>query len=163
MQMLVQQEPGVDLHTALKSFYFADKSHLNTERRPIFGARYRAMKYGPVPLEIYEMMKGESYWLAELGEDAYPWEMRGFKLHPTTQNAPQFSSDVLSESDLEHFKAGLERSLSMNFSERTAATHGADWQAANMGVMRYEDMIEDNPQKNAILQYLTENCRHVRL
>lgn len=163
IQMLVQRNPGVDLHTALKSFYFADKSHLNAEGRPIFGARYRAMKYGPVPLEIYEMIKGESYWLAELGEEKYPWKIEGFLLHPGPDNGPQFSNEVFSPSDLEHLEAGMELSRSMTFNHRTAATHGLDWRAANMGIMRYEDMIEDTPQKEAILRYLIENSMHVRL
>lgn len=158
---LAREHPGVDLHAALKAFYFADKSHLNAERRPIFGARYRAMKFGPVPLEIYEMIKGESYWLAELGWDDYPWALRGRNLD--SRNKRGMSQDVLSESDLEHFQRGMERSLPMTFSARTAATHGPDWKAADMGIMRYEDMVEDGPEKPAIIDYLAEYGRHVRL
>jgi hypothetical protein len=159
--MLLRDHPGIDLHSALKAFYFADKSHLNAERRPIFGARYRAMKYGPVPLEIYEMMKGEAYWLAELGRDAYPWRLRGHSLQSV--NAPGFPTDTFSKSDLHHFRAGIDRSTSMTFSARTAATHGPDWQAADLGMMRYEDMVEDGPDKPAILAYLADYGRHVRL
>jgi len=51
----------------------------------------------------------------------------------------------------------------MNFTERTAATHGADWQKADLGIMRYEDMLDDTPEKGAIIEYLQENARFMRL
>ncbi len=163
IERIARDHPGIDLHAALKAFYFADKSHLNAERRPIFGAGYRAMKYGPVPLEIYEMMKGESYWLAELGQDRYPWSLNGFRLYGDRQNDPSFSDDVFSESDLVHLKMGLERSRTMTFDHRTAVTHGPDWQAADLGMMRYEDMVEEGPDRQKILAHIAENGGYVRL
>ena len=35
---MVNEAPRVDLHTVLKTCYFADKAHLNKHGRPIFGA-----------------------------------------------------------------------------------------------------------------------------
>jgi hypothetical protein len=67
----------LDLHAVLKACDFADKSHPNEFGRPVFGAAYRAMKHGPVPLEIYEMLKGEPLWLYETGRDKFPWRVRG--------------------------------------------------------------------------------------
>jgi hypothetical protein len=163
IERMARDHPGIDLHTALKACYFADKSHLNAERRPIFGARYRAMKYGPVPVEIYEMMKGEAYWLAELGKDHYPWQLEGFSLVGDRANDPSFPTDVFSDSDREHLAAGLATSRSMNFTHRTRATHGPDWQVADMGYMRYEDMVEEGPERDAILAHIAENGGHVRL
>ena len=77
---MVSQNYEIDLHTSLKACYFADRSHLNERFRPIFGATYRAMKFGPVPLEIYEMMKGEALWKAELSIGQFPWELSGYRL-----------------------------------------------------------------------------------
>lgn len=158
---MVTQRPGLDLHAGLKSCYFADKTHLNERRRPIFGATYRAMKFGPVPLEIYEMMKGEALWKAELGREQFPWELAGFHLRLIANSAPNL--DALSESDLEHLKRGLDTSTSMDFTERTEATHGVDWQRANLGLMHYEDMLNDGPQKEAIISYLEANAKFMRL
>lgn len=158
---MVSQHHGIDLHAALKSFYFADKSHLNARRRPIFGANYRAMKFGPVPLEIYEMMKGEALWKAELGKEEFPWELSGYRLQSMVNSEPEM--DSFSETDLEHLQRGIEQSLQLNFTERTAATHGIDWQRANLGRMRYEDMIEDGPDKASIVDYLEANSRYMRL
>lgn len=158
---MVRERNGIDLHAALKACYFSDKAHLNAYHRPIFGATYKAMKFGPVPLEIYEMCKAEPMWLAEAGIDRMPWRLEGFRLHLLDNINPDLSD--LSESDFEILQAGFERSLAMNFTERTAATHGPDWQAANLGTIKYEDMLEDTPEKAEIVDYLEENARFIRL
>lgn len=159
---MVATRHDLDLHAALKACYFADKSHLNEYGRPIFGATYKAMKFGPVPLEIYEMMKGEAIWLGESRMDRFPWRLDGFRLRSIDNGDADLSA--LSESDLQHLEAGLDRSLAMNFNERTAATHGPDWQNADTwGIMRYEDMIDDGPSKGAIVADLEANARYMRL
>ncbi|RAI42559.1 type II toxin-antitoxin system antitoxin SocA domain-containing protein [Rhodoplanes roseus] len=158
---MVREKPGIDLHALLKACYFADRAHLNAFGRPIFGATYRAMKFGPVPLEIYEMAKGEPLWLADLGMDAYPWRLDGFRLRLVANSEPDIS--VLSESDVDALKEGLGRSTSMSFDARTSATHGADWQAAELGIMSYEDMIDDSPDKAELVGLLRETSRFMRL
>jgi hypothetical protein len=132
---MVRQRPGLDLHALLKACYFADKAHLNTFGRPIFGATYRAMRFGPVPIEIYEMAKGEALWLSEVQRDRYPWTLEGYRLRLTANDDP----------------------------ERTAATHGPDWQAAELGIMKYEDMLDDTAEKAVIVERLRENGRFMRL
>ncbi|MFM2280139.1 MAG: hypothetical protein RLZZ444_2370 [Pseudomonadota bacterium] len=158
---MVTQRHDLDLHAALKACYFADKTHLNARRRPIFGATYRAMKFGPVPLEIYEMMKGEALWKAEVGIEHFPWELSGYHLRRIANSEPEM--DVFSESDLEHLSGGLATSTSMDFTERTDATHGPDWQRANLGIMRYEDMLDEGPEKDAIISHLEANSKYLRL
>ena len=160
--MFMLERPGKhDLHELLKACYFADKKHLNDWRRPIFGATYRAMKFGPVPLEIYEMLKGESLWLAELGIDAMPWMLNGYRVQKNGNETAD--TDVLSSSDIEALKWGHNISSHMSFDFRTSVTHGPDWQAANLGTMRYEDMIEEGPEKADFVEYLTETGPHMKL
>lgn len=158
---MVSKRPGIDLHTLLKACYFADKSHLNEWGRPIFGATYRAMKFGPVPLEIYEMAKGEPLWLAELYAPQFPWQLESFKLSLTGNERPDLNP--LSKSDRTALEAGFELSIQMSFNARTAATHGRDWQAADLGIMLYEDMIDDSPEKEERVAHLREVAPHIRL
>lgn len=158
---MIERQPGIDLHTALKSCYFADRQHLNEHGRPVFGATYRAMRFGPVPLEIYEMAKGEPIWLAELGAERYPWTLNGYSLYRNGNEEPEM--DVLSASDLEALTSGFERSRTMTFNERTAATHGDDWQAANLGLMSYEDMLDERPEKAEHVAYLHATAHRMRL
>lgn len=158
---MTRQQTGIDLHTMLKACYFADKEHLNKHGRPIFGATYRAMKFGPVPLEIYEMAKGEALWLADLNADRYPWCLDGFRIRLIDNNDPDL--DVLSESDFECLQKAFEKSRAMDFNSRTEATHGRDWQAANLGPMRYEDMLDDTEDKEHAVEYLRESAPFMRL
>jgi hypothetical protein len=161
IHFMASEAHGLDLHTALKTIYFSDKSHLNAYQQPIFGATYRAMKYGPVPLEIYEMIKGESLWLSELQMSAMPWKLDGYRIQLTSNESANL--DLLAESEQAHFKEGFALSRRMSFNDRTALTHGADWQAANMGEMRYEDMIEAGPDQAAAVAFIRETARHIRL
>lgn len=65
--------------------------------------------------------------------------------------------DELSPSDLEALADAFERARRMTFDQRTAASHGPDWQKAQLGWMRYEDMIDpDNPRRQEILETLEE-------
>jgi hypothetical protein len=161
LHWMLARQKRLDLHAALKACYFADNHNLNKFGRPVFGATYKAMKFGPVPLEIYEMAKGEAIWLAELNVDRFPWEIRGHHLVLTGNSDVDMSS--LSQADVESLEYGLRHSLGMTFNERTAATHGRDWQAAHLGTMRYEDMLEDSPRKPDIIEYLQANARFIKL
>ena len=161
---MICDQPGIDLHTLLKSCYFADKDHLQQYGRPVFGATYRAMKFGPVPLEIYEMAKSESMWLAELGLEEFPWVLSGFRMSlrdPAQNQAPDVS--VLSGTDVECLAAAHERASKMTFDQRTRATHGYDWQAAQLGTMRYEDMLHDVEDSEPLIATLQETSRFMRL
>jgi hypothetical protein len=146
--MLDQQGPH-DLHIILKACYFADKAHLNEFGRPVFGAAYRAMKYGPVPLEIYEMLKGDPLLMSETRHESVPWSIGARGRITVVGDLPRPNLGVFSESDLRHLRAGFERARSLTFDERTRGTHGRDWQRANLGMMDYADMIEgpDREQK----------------
>ncbi len=161
LTLILQKSQGIDLHAIMKTFYFAEKEHLNAYGRPIVGATYRAMKFGPVPLEIYEMVKAEPMWLAELELNEFPWRLEGYKV--IWQGTSEADRDELSETDVEAIEAALAKSKRMSFNQRTAATHGPDWQAAELGFMRYEDMIDDGPEKERILENLQEVGRFLRL
>ncbi len=161
LHYMVAEKANLDLHQALKACYFADKKHLNDHDRPVFGATYQAMRFGPVPLEIYEMAKGEALWLAELSLDKLPWELQGFHFRRRSNSAPHLGA--FSKSDLSALEYGVKQSASMTFDERTKATHGPDWQKARMGLMRYEDMIEEREGNNVLIAYLREAAPTMRL
>ena len=159
---MLSQKDDLDIHTILKAAYFADKTALNTQGRPVFGATYRAMNYGPVPLEIYEMLKCEPMWLAEIGRDVFPWNRQGYRMKLAT-NDP-VTLDSLNEADREALERGFEQSSRLSFNERTRATHGPDWTNAYPGVMAYEDMIDhDLPDRDVLLLELKRLGPHLVL
>ena len=158
---MARKGADLDLHTMLKSCYFADKAQLNAHDQPIFGATYRAMRFGPVPLEIYEMAKGEALWLAELGLDAFPWQLQGYRLHLVGNSEPDVS--VFTADERRAIEAGLALSGRLTFSARTAATHGRDWQAADLGIMRYEDMFDEGTRSEEDLEHLRASAPFLKL
>ena len=161
LHWMVRELPGVDLHTVLKTCYFADKEHLNKHNRPIFGATYKAMRFGPVPIEIYEMAKSDPLWLPELESDRYPWRLDGYRLSLLDNSDPDMS--VLSKSDISALEKAFKLSRSLTFNGRTSLTHGNDWQAAELGTMRYEDMLEETKDKESRIEYLRESGRYIKL
>jgi len=159
---MVNKHSGIDMHALLKACYFADKEHLNHYLRPIFGAQYKAMRFGPVPVEIYEMAKGDPYWLAEINREGFPWSMNGYCLALRHNREPDVSD--LSETDIECLITGFNKSINMTFTERTAATHGIDWQRAKLGTMSYEDMLNDDlKDRELIIKDLRETAHKMVL
>lgn len=156
--MLSETGAPLDFHTILKAVYFSDKEMLKTHGRPIFGAGYRAMNYGPVPLEVYEMLKCEPYWLSELGNDEYPWQRTGFRVarDPGRNAAPD--TDDISEIELECLMRNFQKCRQMTFDQRTRETHGMDWVEGtrrDRGRMAYEDMIDpDLPGREELIEDL---------
>lgn len=152
--MLATANEPVDFHALLKSVYFADKQMLNEHGRPIFGATYRAMDYGPVPLEVYEMLKCEPLWLAELGIDEYPWVRNGYHVsaQPGSNDVPE--PDHLAPAELDALEGAFRRSRRMSFTTRTRETHGLDWVEGTHragGRMAYEDMVDQRVPDRAEL------------
>ncbi len=163
--MLGRRAP-LDFHSILKTFYFADKQAINEVGRPVFGATYKAMNYGPVPLEVYEMLKCEPYWLSELGRDAYPWKREGYhlRLREPVRNEPAIH---LSEEDMRRLEEAFDLSLGMTFDERTRETHGFDWLRGMenaSGLMDYADMIDpDRPGRDELIDELRKLGPHLVL
>lgn len=156
--MLAEAGAAVDFHTILKTVYFADKAMLNAHGRPIFGATYRAMNYGPVPLEVYEMLKCEPIWLPELALNDYPWEREGFKTsRKRSRNAPP-DTDYIPAREMEAIAAAFDKCTAMTFNERTRETHGMDWVEGTRRPgerMAYEDMIApDHPSRDDLIEEL---------
>ncbi len=156
--MLENAGKEVDFHTILKAAYFADKQMLNEHGRPVFGANYRAMNYGPVPLEIYEMLKCEPYWLTELARDEYPWERTGYrvKLNPGW-NEPRIYSEI-APVEMDILRDAFAQCRAMTFDQRTRETHGMDWVEGTRRDgqrMAYEDMIRpDLPGRAELIEDL---------
>ena len=161
--MLARANEPLEFQTILKTAYFADKRMLNKHWRPIFGATYRAMNHGPVPVEVYEMLKCEPYYLSELDLSRYPWKLKNghwVKLtdpNPDRQNT-LLNPDSIAENDMVILAEELDRSQKMSFDQRTRQTHQMDWVKGVKRLdnrMAYEDMIAyDNPNREEILEYL---------
>lgn len=110
-----------DLHKIFKILYFADQKHIVRYGRPIIGDHYIAMKDGPVPSHIYEMIKivrGDS-----LFEDIKGY--RQFLEIKTHYVYPKQTPDMenFSESEIECIDESLEENKYLTFRQLREKSH----------------------------------------
>lgn len=113
-----------DIHKIFKILYFADMTHLNKYGRAITGDRYIAMKYGPVPSSIYDMVKivrGDS-WYVQDDLKAF-FSIHGNSLEPLRDA----DTNYLSESDVKELDSAIEKYKDVDFNEMTKLSHGSAW------------------------------------
>ncbi len=129
---LIEQGDGKDIavtqYTILKTFFFADRSHLNRYGRPITFDNYKAMKDGPVASFIYDVLKNNVNFLDAFGVVGPLWERtpapeiapRAFRYH-MCRAKPDL--DILSESEVEALSDAFATSTSLSFKQIKRLTH----------------------------------------
>ncbi|MEP6987305.1 MAG: Panacea domain-containing protein [Chloroflexota bacterium] len=135
------------LHSVSKLLYFADKTHLEKYGRFICGDTYYAMEYGPVPTNVYKLLK-ESV-------EGDPVD-NAFKVDNGREVVALRDPilDTLSESDLECLDQSISMYGHVPVWRRTQDSHDEAWRTAwekrgskQTNEMRLEDiahMLEDS-------------------
>lgn len=119
-----------DFHRLFKILYFAEQKHLVTYGRGITGDRYIAMKDGPVPSNIYDLLKvlrGDSVFAAsqDLTNDFTIIGSYDIQLL-----RPEINLDIIAESELECLNSSIEENRSLTFIELSSKSHDNAWTAA---------------------------------
>jgi len=92
-----------------KTMFLADQAHLRRYGRPITFDEYVAMRDGPVPSLIYDVLKGKPEALRYIGLERPAWKIEGsggLKKFFSGAERPG-SEDILSESDMEELSRAL--------------------------------------------------------
>lgn len=116
-----------DFHKIFKILYFADQKHIREYGRPILGDHYIAMKDGPVPTKIYDILKivrGDSIFPDEKFSDVI--EVRGHFVFPRID--PDL--DEISESEMECLSESMSENKSLSFNELKEKSHDAAYKKA---------------------------------
>jgi uncharacterized phage-associated protein len=137
-------------HSVAKILYFADRSHLGEYGRFVCGDRYIAMKHGPVPSGVYDLLKGVR---AESDEPQFAharaaFAVRdGFHIHP----ARDADLEMLSRSDVEHLDKAIAEFGGMTFRRLTAVSHEGAWnRAGGDEEIPLEEIINDLPNAEVV-------------
>ena len=147
-----------DIHKIFKVLYFADMAHLALYGRAITGDRYVAMKYGPVPSSIYDMVKavkGESWFVNE--------ELKAFFGVEGMMLTPLRDADMsyLSATDIEQLNIAIDKYASLCFGEMTRVSHGSAWQKAwdnpTTDDIAIEDMLAESGADKAFIGFVVES------
>jgi uncharacterized phage-associated protein len=150
---LAMRVPDPTFHRISKLMYFADKAHLANYGRLIFGDSYVAMKHGPVPSEVYDILKA----VRGDGLSSYLEAARqAFCVDANKQVIPLL--DVFSASDLECMDEAIRAYGHLSFKELTTQSHDAAWEAVDENdVMDVEQIIATLPDGPALLAHLRQD------
>ena len=166
LYVLTHSEDGKrDIYSLVNAAYYAQQNHLARYGTPLFKDYICALPFGPVPSNIYNILKmarGDSrvldYHKADdmhLASDAIAFENERF----SAKERPDM--DFLSLSDIECLNYGISKVAGMSFSQIMDDTHGQEWSRAfNSGTSLKEmDIMNISKEGNAsddALQYLKD-------
>ena len=158
---IVEKGAKPTFHHISKIFYFADKKHLEDYGRLICGDNYVAMKHGPVPSSIYDILK----FARENFDSDYYQDETIQKLKEAisvtgryiVQNERKPNLDYFSESDLECLDYAIENYGQMEFNDLTKISHDSSWKKANENdIIELEDIISTFENSEELLEYLND-------
>jgi len=139
-------------YRTLKIIYFADKCHLASHGRLMYGESYRAMESGPVPSLAYDIIKqvqGTGRVQVEGATEAF--HMDDFRIVPMRE--PDL--DLLSESERECLDAIIAECGTMSGGELKVRSHDAAYKAVPRNkMMPLEVIAGDLPDADVLLDYL---------
>jgi uncharacterized phage-associated protein len=117
-------------HRIAKLFYFADLCHLGRYGRFICGDSYLAMKQGPVPSGVYDMLKAVKNGLAYL---RFQEHQKAFEVEGNHAIVPLRQPDLewLSDSDIECLDEAIAEYDRYSFEHLTRLSQGDAWKCAD--------------------------------
>lgn len=144
-----------DMYKALKAIFYADKAHLSRYGRLIAGDRYVAMRHGPVPSGLYDIIKfvrGDGAPLALGTQAKEAFTIEGNAINPL--RGPD--QEVLSESDRECLDQAIRDYAYKSFNELKKLSHDdpAFQQADENDFISMEALAKSLPNGEALWEYL---------
>ena len=140
-------------HRIAKLLYFADRLHLERYGRFICGDDYVAMKHGPVPSEVYDILKTLRAAPARL-ESAGAFTVKGgYTVTPLRDP----NLEWLSDSDIECLDQSIKENDSLSFGVLTQKSHDDAWDSADENdFISIESIIKSIGNPDGLLDYLAD-------
>ena len=164
--LYIIQNSNSDRHvySIVKTAYYAQQFHFAKWALPIFKDKIAALKFGPVPSTIYDILKisrGDSSAVRFHKNDTLHLASVaiGFKDESfIAKETPDM--DFLSVSEIECLNAAISKVASMGFGEIANDTHGEEWSRVwNDSSLHYMDdlrIAKEGGADDAIVCYLKE-------
>lgn len=154
--LYVADRVGSDMYKTLKTFYIADKLHLERYGSLIFGDQYFALPYGPVPTGVYDMIKhvrGDNPLACQVPNAGEAFAVE--KNHIKAKRQPDLS--VFSESDVECLKEAINRCSNLSFPALKELTHDDAYNsAARNSRIALEAIAATLPNSAELIQHLAD-------
>lgn len=149
-----------DMHKLCKILYFADQRHLSLYGRSITGDTYIAMKYGPVPSHIDDILKAlrkdgsHSKYVDELKNKL---QIEG---QYTIKAIAQPDMDELSDSDVECLMYAIGVCRDKSFDELVELSHGQAWTNTTINrAISIKDILREAGDDEEYAEYIADQIR----
>lgn len=152
---LINKTGKIDLYALLKTLYYADKYHFQQWGRTITEDTYFRRQYGPIPSEIYDMLKsvrGDGVWSHDLSGSF------DFSDHITI--IPKQKPDLgrLSKTDIENLDRSFAERGQNNFAQLCEEAHrDPAFLRSQNAKMAEDDIAEGDP---ILLEHLEEKKKN---
>lgn len=164
IKVVLKNMQGVcNFHKLFKILYFAEQKHLAKYGSPIFADTYIAMKDGPVPSTIYDIMKiikGESrFFIPELQETfSHFFSVWDYKVTLVDET---LDLDIFSESELECIIASIEDNKQLSFKTLADKSHDLAWNNSGRNQkISILDIAKAGGANDELLKYITLNIEN---
>ena len=144
-----------DIYHIQKTLYFADKEHLENYGRFICGDRYIAMKDGPVPSRVYDIIKDvrDNRNTQNILDAKESFSVDGYRIIPHREANRNF----FSKSDLKCLDISIREIGSMPFGRLKDLSHDAAYETADMnGEISVFEIAKNLKDADALIEYLEE-------
>jgi Protein of unknown function (DUF4065) len=159
---IAEKLPQADLHKISKILYFADQKHLVKYGNPIVGDYYVAMDNGPVPSQIYDMLKtvrGDSLFKTNEYKKYFRVEQTYIVIPLTTPDLDEFS-----ESDIECIDEAIIENKDLDFIALKKKSHGEAYNSAGLNsTISIEKIAKEGGANKEMIDFLKEEMEFINL
>lgn len=148
-----------DMHKLCKVLYFADQTHLSRYGRSITGDTYIAMKYGPVPSKVDDILKavrGDSFFSGCIDlSDTLTFDNRFI-----VRALRHADMDYLSETDVLALNEAVTKCHDKSFDQLVALSHGLAWNntAADRAIS-VKDIMREAGDEEDYINFVADQIR----
>jgi len=146
------------LHSVSKVLYFADKLHLSRYGSLATGDNYVAMRHGPVPSAIYNLLKAAAGRQEPLiPADFYQLVDRSLKVEDRRRVVPlrEPHLELLSASQRECLDESIKANGRLSFKRLTEKSHDAAWRSVDENdLIEIKAIAKTLPNAKQVLAYL---------
>lgn len=122
-----------DYYKIFKILYFADRGHLAKYGRPVVSDSYAALPDGPVPQNLYDLIKEIKDPNRSFKRFNNPEQYFAIQTRYVVEPLADPDMDELSESDVECLDISIEDNKNLSYDELKEKSHGSAWAKTSTG------------------------------
>jgi uncharacterized phage-associated protein len=152
----VARKTSGDMYLTLKLLYLADKIHLEKYGSLIYGEKYAALPFGPVPSSAYDVVKYVKG--VNTSPDGAEHAVQAFTMAGNAiQVLREADMNVFSRSDIQALNESIDRYGKLSFGQLQKLTHDDAFHATNEnGTMSLNAIAATLPNAADLIQHLSD-------